>query len=396
MRFLLVVVRNLAIIQTHKRIIYKEKLMFGTRILYLAAFAFAFSLGLTTAGHAQGDKKKVEKKKQEVWTDVKDPTLPIDFKFQGEYVTKLKGGAFLGCQVIALGNGSFQAGVCKGGLPGAGWDGKSKSLLDGKLEGDKVVFAPAMGKRKYLAQSPLEFSATSKFPPAGHLEYTGILAGDTLVVALREGDKEFPIDLKKQIRTSPTLGGKAPDGAIVLFDGSNKDEWKGGRVDKSTNLLNTDGSDITTKRKFSNYTVHVEFMLPFRPEARGQGRGNSGFYQVDHYEVQILDSFGLEGKNNECGGVYSQIEPKLNMCLPPLQWQTYDVEFTNAVREGDKVVKKSRLTCRLNGVVIHDDVELKGVTGGARSEPEGTPGVLRPQGHGNPLQFRNIWIIEKK
>src|SRR5262245_39119689 len=116
--------------------------MCGTRMLYLAAFTFAFSLGLTTAGHAQGDKKTVEKKKQEVWTDAKDPTLPIDFKLQGEYVTKLKGGAFLGCQVIALGNGTFQAVVCTGGLPGAGWDGKSKSLLDGKLEGDKVVFAP--------------------------------------------------------------------------------------------------------------------------------------------------------------------------------------------------------------------------------------------------------------
>jgi hypothetical protein len=85
------------------------------------------------------------------------------------------------------------------------------------------------------------------------------------------------------------------------------------------------------------------------------------------------------------------------MCLPPLQWQTYDIDFTNAVRDdAGKKVKNSRITVRLNGVVIHDDVELKGVTGGARSEPEGTPGVLRLQGHGNPLQFKNIWIVEKK
>lgn len=359
--------------------------MFGTRTWLLAGLALAFTLGMTTATQGQGDKKKVEKKK-EVWTDENDPTLPADFKYQGEYVADK-----IGCQVIALGGGHFQAVIYRDGLPGAGWNGKDRSLMEGKLEGDKAVFTPAMGKRKYLAKAPLEFSATSKFPPAGHENFSAIISGDTMTLK-----NDGSITLKKTIRKSGTLGGKAPDGAIVLFDGSSKDEWKGGRIDKATNLLNTDGADITTKRKFSNYIVHVEFMLPFRPDERGQGRGNSGFYQVDHYEVQILDSFGLEGKNNECGGVYSQIEPKVNMCLPPLQWQTYDVEFTNAVREGDKVVKKSRLTCRLNGVVIHDDVELKGLTGGARSEPEGTPGLLRLQGHGNPLQFRNTWIIEKK
>jgi hypothetical protein len=162
-------------------------------------------------------------------------------------------------------------------------------------------------------------------------------------------------------------------------------------------LLNTDGSDIATKRKFNNYTAHVEFMLPFRPDARGQGRGNSGFYQVHHYEVQILDSFGLDGKNNECGGIYSKVDPKLNMCLPPLTWQTYDVDFTNAVQGPDgKVAKKARITLKLNGVVIHDNVEISGPTGGHRMDPEGTPGPILLQGHGNPLQFRNIWIVEKK
>ena len=210
------------------------------------------------------------------------------------------------------------------------------------------------------------------------------------------------IILTKASRKSSTLGAKPPEGAVVLFDGSNKDEWNGGRVDKKTGFLNTDGNDITTKRKFSSYTAHVEFLLPFRPDARDQGRGNSGFYQVDQYEVQILDSFGLEGKHNECGGIYGRLDSKVNMCLPPLQWQTYDVEFTNAVRENDKLVKKSRITVRLNGVVIHDNAELVGVTGGARAldknrdEPEGTPGILRLQGHGNPVQFKNIWVFEKK
>jgi hypothetical protein len=339
------------------------------------------------------DSTKVKKeKKKEVWTDPNDPTLPPDFKIQGEYVGKL-GGEKLGAQVIALGNGYFQTVVYPGGLPGDGWDGKHKILMDGKLEDGKAVFTPTRGKRRYKTQKPDEFSATSKFPPDGQKDYTGTISDDTFTGKTDDG-KEFT--LKKTLRKSDTLGAKPPKDALVLFDGTNTDQWNGGRLDKKTHLLNTDGHDIRTKKKFNNYTVHVEFMEPYRPDARDQGRGNSGFYQVDMYEVQILDSFGLDGKNNECGGIYSLVAPKLNMCLPPLTWQTYDVDFTNAVQGPDgKKAKNARITVKLNGVVIHDDVEIKGKTGGARGDAEGTPGPLQLQGHGNPLQFRNIWIVEK-
>ena len=114
------------------------------------------------------------------------------------------------------------------------------------------------------------------------------------------------------------------------------------------------------------------------------------------YEVQMLDSFGLEGKNNECGGVYTKADPKVNMCLPPLVWQSYDVEFANAVVENGKTIKPAQLTLKHNGVVIHDDLEITGTTGGSRSDPEGTPGPIKLQGHGNPLQYRNIWIVAGK
>jgi len=102
------------------------------------------------------------------------------------------------------------------------------------------------------------------------------------------------------------------------------------------------------------------------------------------------------GKNNECGGIYSKADSKLNMCLPPLQWQAYDVEFTNAVSENGKKTKNAVITIRLNGVVIHDKLEIAGKTGGSRNAPEGTPGAIKLQGHGNPLQFRNVWIVEKE
>lgn len=330
-----------------------------------------------------------EKGGKVVWTDAADPTIPADFKLQGEYA-----GDKFGAQVIALGGGAFQAVLLPGGLPGAGWDGKQKILLDGKADGGKAVFTAATGAKKYLAQKPEEFSATSKNPPDGQKPASGVISGDTFTGKI-EGGGTF--SLKKTERANPTMGVKAPDGATVLFDGTGKTEWKGGRVDDKTKLLNTDGADVVTTKKFSNYTMHVEFLLPYRPDARGQGRGNSGFYQVDLYEVQILDSFGLDGKNNETGGVYTKAEPKLNMCLPPLAWQAYDVEFTNAVNDADgKKIKNARMTLKLNGVVIHDNLEITGKTGGSRNEPEGTPGPIKLQGHGNPLQFRNIWIVEKK
>jgi len=327
-------------------------------------------------------------KEKGVWTDPADPALPVDFKIQGEYA-----GDKIGAQVIALGKESFQAVIYPGGLPGAGWDGKSKSLLAGKLEGSKTRFAPATGKRKYLAQNPDEFSATSKFPASGHKDYTGTADGAVFTL---DSDAGKPVQLKKTVRESPTLGAKPPEGALVLFDGTNKDAFTGGRLDEKTRFLNTDGNNINTKHKFNNYTCHLEFMLPYRPDARSQGRANSGFYQVLMYEVQVLDSFGLDGKNNECGGVYQKADPKVNMCLPPLVWQTYDVDFSNAVAEEGKVVKKARLTVKHNGVVIHDDIEIDGKTGGARNDPEGTPGPLQLQGHGNPLQYRNIWVVEKR
>jgi hypothetical protein len=279
-------------------------------------------------------------------------------------------------------------------LPGAGWNERDRTLLDGKIESGAVTLQAATGNKKYLAGPATEFAATDKFPPAGHQEsFTGTLNQDGMSLKVTEGKT---VTLKKTVRQSPTLGAKAPAGAIVLFDGTTTDEWKGGRLDEQTKLLNTDGKDIVSKRKFNNYTAHIEFMLPYRPEARSQGRGNSGFYQVQHYEVQILDSFGLQGKNNECGGVYTKLEPRINMCLPPLTWQTYDIDFTNSVAGPDgKKQKPARLTLKHNGVVIHDDKEITGPTGGHRNEPEGTPGPLLLQGHGNPLQFRNLWIVEK-
>jgi hypothetical protein len=280
----------------------------------------------------------------------------IEYKLQGEYV-----GDKVGVQVVALGKGTFKAVVFAGGLPGDGWDGKGRLELPGKLDGEKAAFAGE--------------------------GYKSVATGDAFTGEDGKGGK---LELKKTVRHSPTEGAKAPAGAIVIFDGKNTDELDGAKVDASGLLA----CGPTTKRKFGSFTLHVEFMLPFMPEARGQGRANSGVYTQKRYETQILDSFGLVSKNNDCAAVYTQVAPSLNMCYPPLAWQTYDIEFTQPQWDGEKKVNNARITVKQNGVVVQDNTEIKKKTGAGA--PEGPlPGPINFQNHGNPVVFRNIWIVTK-
>ena len=147
----------------------------------------------------------------------------------------------------------------------------------------------------------------------------------------------------------------------------------------------------------SNFKRHIEFKTPFMPKARGQGRGNSGVYLQNRYEVQVLDSYGLAGLDNECGGIYKVGRPRVNMCAPPEQWQSYDMTFRAPVYDNEgKKTDKARLTVVHNGVIIHDDIELPGPTGGALDNLESEPGGVYLQDHGNPVQYRNIWLAELK
>ena len=182
-----------------------------------------------------------------------------------------------------------------------------------------------------------------------------------------------------------------PSGAIILFDGKDTEQWKKGQMDDRKLL----GSGTETTKPFGSFTMHAEFRTPFRPAARSQGRGNSGIYIQRRYEVQVLDSFGLSGEANECGGLYKQVRPLVNMALPPLTWQTYDIDFSAARFDGEKKIRNALISVRHNGVVIHDALALKNKTGAGRKEGP-APGPIYLQGHGNPVFYRNIWIVEKK
>ena len=304
--------------------------------------------------------RAAEAKKDDTFLDAKD--AGADFQVQGEYAADK-----LGAQVIALGNGTFRAVFHQGGLPGAGWDGEAKVEIDGKTADGKTTFAAADGKG-YSAE---------------------ITDGTTLT---GKTDAGVSFSLKKIVRESPTAGAKPPAGAVILFDGANADAWAGGHTDQR-NLL---ASGSKTKQLFGDFTLHVEFLLPFKPFGRGQGRANSGVYMQDRYEVQVLDSFGLKGLNNECGGIYTKAAPRVNMCFPPLSWQTYDIDFTAArFDDAGKKTKNAIATVKHNGVLIHEQYEIPGPTGGGAPEKP-TPGAIQLQGHGNPVFYRNVWIVEKK
>jgi hypothetical protein len=283
-----------------------------------------------------------------------------DFSIQGEYAGSIAGKKH-GLQLVAEGDGKFLAILYPGGLPGAGWDGNKASRVKGTAGNGKSAVRISLGS----------------------LEGTA-----------KDGKVTFGSDsLEKITRTSPTMGAKPPAGAVVLFDGSNTDAWNGsGMTDEK---LLKEGQD--SKQKFGSYHIHLEFMLPYKPKARGQDRGNSGFYNQSRFEVQVLDSFGLEGENNECGGVYSIKAPDLNMCLPPLVWQTYDIDFTAATFDASgKKTANARTTVKHNGTVIHDNIELPHATTAAPLGDGKDPGPLHLQNHGNPIRYRNIWLVEKK
>jgi hypothetical protein len=302
----------------------------------------------------------LQKPRAEVSTDA-DKAGP-DFAVQGEYEGLLGGKDKLAAQVAALGDGKFQVVFFKGGLPGAGWDGKSRTEV--KAAGDDGKAALDGGWKGDVADGKL----TGKDPEGTAFE------------------------LKRVLRRSPTEGLKPPEGALVLFDGGGVEEWKNGKIVEDKLL----GPGPTTKKTFRDFTLHVEFRVPFQPKARGQERGNSGVYLQGRYEIQILDSFGLAAKKNDCAAIYERVPPSVNLCYPPLSWQTYDIDFRAARFDADgKKTADAVVTVKHNGVVVHDGAAIKGSTGFGRKE-EDAPGPINLQNHGSPVHFRNVWLVEKK
>ncbi len=318
--------------------------------------------------------------------DVKADGKYVDaFQIQGEYVDETN---HRGYQVIARGEKDFVVVGYQDGLPGDGWD-RSKARFFGKGEfkdGQLVVTGEKMNIPRKGDEADVIFNDAQK---------ARVLHG-----TFEDGKYYFDfgkkVEIKRVERKSPTLGEKAPEGAIVLFDGSNTDAFDG-KVNVSDKQENAIWSEARLKpfEKDRPYTLHMEFMLSFMPNATGQARSNSGVYLQEEYECQVLDSFGLEGENNECAGFYQQLKPIVNACFPPLTWQTYDFDVTPAKfnDKGEKIAN-AVITVKHNGILVHDKAELAHETPGGKPEKTeaGEARGVFLQGHGNKVQYRNIWI----
>lgn len=204
---------------------------------------------------------------------------------------------------------------------------------------------------------------------------------------------------------TPGEGTAAPSDAIVLFDGSNFNEWthdNGGDVkweleDKAMTVKGGTGT-IKTKRQFGDIQLHLEFRTPAEVKGEGQGRGNSGVFLQERYEVQVLDNY--ENKtysNGQAGSIYKQSIPLVNACKKPGEWQTYDIIYTAPKFNDDGIrVAAGRITVIQNGVLVQNNTEIQGTTeyiGLPKNIAHGKASILL-QDHGDKVSYRNIWLRE--
>ena len=378
------------------------------------AFVLTFAVGLATAAQEYTNRFEV----------FRDEALRQDFTLQGEYLAKTE-KFNIGLHLIADGGGKFRVVAYPDGLPGDGWKADGPRLFGtAKADGEEITFTMTEGRGK-LANGQ-DVKIPEKIEAKGKITFERPQVGQSggqgggprpggfrgVPVKIEVKTEKMPLLVyEKQFRQSPTLGEQAPAGAVVIFDGTNVDKFEpgakinelpqrpggagAGQGERPAGFGNTLWAEAATKPfERKPYKLHLEFMLSYMPEAQGQARSNSGVYIDQNYECQVLDSFGLEGENNECGGFYQVAKPAVNMCFPPLTWQTYDFDFTPAKYDGDTKTENARITVKHNGVVIHDNIELPKETPGGVSEGLQPHGIYL-QGHGNKVQYRNIWLQYK-
>lgn len=206
-----------------------------------------------------------------------------------------------------------------------------------------------------------------------------------------------------RIVTPGTTPGAAPSDAIVLFDGTDLSGWTSVKtrgeaeweIIGDTMRVKPGTGDIRTKERFGDCQLHVEFSCPAEIKGEGQGRGNSGVFLMDIYEVQVLD--GYENPTYADGitaSLYGEYPPLVNSCVKPGDWHTYDILWTAPRFEGVELISPAYLTVIHNGVVVHNHVEVMSPTGHRdvySYKAHAPTGPLKLQDHGDLVSFRNIW-----
>jgi hypothetical protein len=200
-----------------------------------------------------------------------------------------------------------------------------------------------------------------------------------------------------------------PSDAVVLFDGKSLDDWE--KADGSGPAeweLKGEGQmevkpgtgSIRSKKAFGSVQLHVEFASPAEVKGDSQGRGNSGVFLMQRYEVQVLDNFeNPTYPDGTVGAIYGQYPPLVNASRRPGEFQTYDIVFEAPQFEGDTVIRPAFMTVFLNGVLLHHATELLGFTthrDAPAYQPHPPTAPLELQDHGDLVRFRNIWVRELK
>ena len=225
-------------------------------------------------------------------------------------------------------------------------------------------------------------------------------------------DTEYYTPVPK-IVTPGKAQGDAPSDAIILFSGKNLDQWVSEKdstkpadwqLSEEIITVNKKAGDIRTRQSFMDFQLHIEWRIPKKITGKGQARGNSGIFLAapnddTGYELQVLDSYNnTTYVNGQAGSIYKQYPPLVNANRPPGVWQTYDVIWT-APRFNDdgSLETPARVTALLNGILVQNNVELKGGTPyiGQPSYKKHGPSPIRLQAHGDPsepVSYRNIWI----
>jgi len=206
-----------------------------------------------------------------------------------------------------------------------------------------------------------------------------------------------------RIVTPGAKPGDAPSDAVILFEGSDLSNW--------TKLDDTDsqwivkngymevkpkGGNIKTKAAFGSCQLHLEFAAPVEVKGEGQGRGNSGVFLMQQYEIQVLDNYeNPTYADGLCGALYGQCPPLVNACRRPGEWSRYDIIWEAPVFDGDKLFKPAFVTILLNGILLHHRKKLLGPTQHrvtTQYKPHAKTAPLMLQDHGDKVRFRNIWI----
>jgi hypothetical protein len=226
------------------------------------------------------------------------------------------------------------------------------------------------------------------------------LTGTSVLLAQPDREWKSGIVWPEPKVIDPGPAGGPPSDAVVLFDGKDLSKWTGGEAwEVRDGYATVRRRSITTKDSFGDCQLHVEFATPEEVRGSGQGRGNSGVFMMNRYEIQVLDSY--ENKtyfDGQSASIYKQAPPMVNASRKPGEWQTLDILWEGPRFADDgKVQKPAYVTVLHNGVVVHNHFELQGSTAYDRPpayQKHPDKGPIQLQNHGNPVRFRNIWVRE--